>query len=546
MSVWWRRIKEKIGPRRRDDAIDPKRVSLAPLYVGNTAALVVGLANVLILNLATPLDVFYLRRPILMSDPVAALTFASAFAPLLAGVIGLILVVQRALMRPIAAALTRLRAGERPPGELLETARRRLINLPYHLAGVNLAIWVALPTLVAAVVYLAGVMELRTAIGVAARTSMVGLIASAVSWFVIEDLSRHRLIPLFFPKGGLARVKGAFRIPISRRILFLYTGGTLMPLLILIITLLLLQSELGSSPITAREYGREILVFTLVLGVMFFIVARALNRRVAHSIREPVEYMLDVIARIEAGDYEARIRVVGNDELGRLGDAGNAMIRGLADREKIRTTFGKYVTPEIRDEILSGRIPANGERRVATVMFADLRGFTSFVENNSTEEIILGLRAYFTAMHRVIRRYRGLVLQFVGDEIEAVFGVPVPFEDHADMAVQAAREMRRALAELNRERRAQGRPPFAHGVGIHTGPVLAGNSGSEDQLSYALIGSTVNVASRIQGLTKELGWDILASAQTVSALYGDYRTEELPPRLVKGYSKPVTVYKILE
>ncbi len=142
-------------------------------------------------------------------------------------------------------------------------------------------------------------------------------------------------------------------------------------------------------------------------------------------------------------------------------------------------------------------------------MFADVRNFTPFVENNPPEEVISGMRAYFTAMHRAIRRHKGVVLQFVGDEIEAAFGIPLPFEDHADAALNAALDMRQALEALNAERSSQGKPAFAHGIGVHSGYVLAGNSGSDEQSAYALIGNTVNIASRIQGLTKELKCDIL-------------------------------------
>ncbi len=203
------------------------------------------------------------------------------------------------------------------------------------------------------------------------------------------------------------------------------------------------------------------------------------------------------------------------------------------------------MTPEIRDEILSGRIPLEGERREATVLFADLRNFTPFVEDNPPEEVILGMRAYFTSMHQAIHLHRGLVLQFVGDEIEAVFGVPVHFEGHADAAVRAALEMRKALEELNIKRSAQGKPIFAHGVGIHSGDVLAGNTGSEEQSAYALIGNTVNVASRIQDLTKELGCDILASGETIEQLKESFQMDKESPRLVKGYSRPITVHRIL-
>jgi adenylate cyclase len=149
-------------------------------------------------------------------------------------------------------------------------------------------------------------------------------------------------------------------------------------------------------------------------------------------------------------------------------------------------------------------------------------------------------------MHRVIRRNQGLVLQFVGDEIEAVFGVPVHFEGHAKAAVQAALQMDQALEALNRERSAQARAPLSHGIGIHSGMVLAGYTGSEDQPAYALIGDTVNVASRIQDLTKEVECTILASQETVKQLTSGYHVDEQPARLVKGYSRPIVVYRIHE
>jgi len=138
------------------------------------------------------------------------------------------------------------------------------------------------------------------------------------------------------------------------------------------------------------------------------------------------------------------------------------------------------------------------------------------------------------------------LIQFVGDEIEAVFGVPVHFDGHADAAVRAALEMRGALNELNAERAVQGKPAFAHGIGVHSGNVLAGNSGSEEQSAYALIGNTVNVASRIQGLTRELDCDLLVSQETIERLTDSFPMDKEPSRLVKGYSKPIIVYRILD
>ena len=237
--------------------------------------------------------------------------------------------------------------------------------------------------------------------------------------------------------------------------------------------------------------------------------------------------------------------MLSNDEMGILSDAGNDMIAGLFERERIRDTFGKYVTPEIRDQILAGSIPLNGERTQATLLFSDLRDFTAYVEKNDPEEVIRSMRAYFTAMQKSIRKHQGLVLQYVGDEVEAVFGVPVPYEGHVDKAMLAALEMRKSLEELNRLRAEEGKEPFRHGIGIHTGEVLAGNTGSEDRLSYTLIGDTVNLASRIQGLTKEFQCDILVSEDAVKGLENGFDMKKESPIMVKGYSTPVTVFRVV-
>ena len=132
-------------------------------------------------------------------------------------------------------------------------------------------------------------------------------------------------------------------------------------------------------------------------------------------------------------------------------------------REKRYVTdlFGKYVTPEIRDHILAGRIPLNGARTEATVLIADLCEFTPYVEASEPEEVVTSLRDYFTAMQSAVRRHQGLVLQYVGDEIEVAFGAPVPCGDHADKAVLAALEMNAHLGQLNRNRVRRGQTAFS-------------------------------------------------------------------------------------
>jgi class 3 adenylate cyclase len=409
----------------------------------------------------------------------------------------------------------------------------------------NLAVWIMLPALVASSFYLFMDASLRTCLFLFFRTFMIGLISAGLSFFLLEDYSRRRFIPLFFPKGRLASLPGTLKFPIRRKIGLLYRAGTLNPMILLVGTLLFVAWEVTGTPIQVEDLARDIFLFAIILCVIFVMFALRLNSLVQKSIQYPIGEMLRVVEKVKGGDFTQRIRVLSNDEIGVLGDAGNAMIAGLAERERIRDTFGKYVTPEIRDEILAGRIPLDGERRLATLLFSDLRGFTSYVEENVPEEVIKSMRAYFTAMQRAIRMHQGLVLQYVGDEIEAVFGVPLGYAGHADKAILAALEMRKRLEELNNTRMKAGKTPFSHGIGIHTGMVLAGNTGSEDRLSYALIGDTVNLASRIEQLTKALDCDILVSEETAKRLGNVFKMKVEDPQKVKGYSRPLTVYRIL-
>ena len=440
-------------------------VSLTGLYVIGIQAMAIGVAIVFVLNVATPTDFIFERFADLKA--AAGSSYGPAVVRRLALLFLIILLIAfpslfivRGLLRPIHRCLTRMKQGVHVESTKMEQARRRILNLPFFFVGIYVSIWVFFPALIFFAGYLLRFMDARTAAVFAIRASMVGFITSSVAFYRIEDYCRRGLIPLFFPEGRLAGLKGAQRMIIGRRIRWFYGMGTVLPLVILLVTLITVHWELEPGAMSAKEYGLRIILFTVILSGIFLASAGVLNRLVARSIVTPLKNMLQVNARIREGDYDARIQVVSNDEIGVLGDSGNAMIQGLAERKTIRTAFGRYVTPEIRDEILSGRIPLEGERREGTVMFADLENFTPFVESNPPEEVMRSMRTYFTRMQQAIRSQRGLVIQFAGDEIEAVFGVPVYFETHGDAAVRAALDMRKALEVLNRERTAQGKSAF--------------------------------------------------------------------------------------
>jgi len=211
----------------------------------------------------------------------------------------------------------------------------------------------------------------------------------------------------------------------------------------------------------------------------------------------------------------------------------------------LKESFGRYLSPEVRDEILSGRIPLDGELKDVTVLFSDLRDFTPMVETTPPKEVVKIMKAYFKEMAEGIREHRGLVLQYIGDEIEAVFGAPAPVKDHAGLAVKAALEMRRRLKLVNQRLEQQGYGPLRNGIGIHTGEVLAANIGGGDRITYSLIGDTVNLASRLQGLNKTFGTDIIISGDTLARIGETVQVNQLPTTPIKGKTKRVDIFELL-
>ncbi len=266
---------------------------------------------------------------------------------------------------------------------------------------------------------------------------------------------------------------------------------------------------------------------------------------VSSNLTRPLREIIHVLQGVRKGNFDGLVRVTTNDEIGYTGDVINEMTKGLKEREFLKETFGKYVTEEVRDEILSGRVSLDGELREVTVLFSDLRDFTPLAERLPPKEVVKILNQYFREMEEAIRGQKGLVLHYIGDEIMAVFGAPVLLEDHPGMAVEAAQEMKRRLRTLNGALVEQGYPPLSHGIGIHTGEVVAANIGSPDRLSYTLVGDTVNLASRLQNLNKEMGTDVILSGITKARLAAPLALKPLPPQRVKGKSQSVEVYTLV-
>lgn len=217
------------------------------------------------------------------------------------------------------------------------------------------------------------------------------------------------------------------------------------------------------------------------------------------------------------------------------------------EKKFIKDALGRCVPTQVADEIARNpdflRIGA-GERREVTTLFTDIRGFTPLTEKLPPEEVCRILVRYFTAMVDVIFAHKGTVKQFVGDEIMVIFGAPQDQPDHARRAAYCGLAMHRALAELNVEFEREGLPPIRTGIGLNTGDVVAGFMGSEQRLEYAVVGDPVNLASRLEGLTKEYKVPIIISSHTLKELKGLATVEELDTVRVKGKKEPVTIYHL--
>jgi len=217
-----------------------------------------------------------------------------------------------------------------------------------------------------------------------------------------------------------------------------------------------------------------------------------------------------------------------------------------AEKRKVKRLFSRYVSPDVYNELLDnpGAADLGGSRREMTVLFSDLRGFTTFSEGRAPEEVIEQLNEYFAAMVEVVFVHRGTVDKFVGDMIMALFGAPLEDPDHADNAVRCALAMQSRLATLNATWRRQGRPELASGVGINSGEMVAGNLGSEKIQSYTVIGDNVNLGARIESLCKEYSAEILCSEYTQGRLQQDLSTQELGEVVVKGKTQPVKIFRV--
>ncbi len=254
---------------------------------------------------------------------------------------------------------------------------------------------------------------------------------------------------------------------------------------------------------------------------------------IARTVTRPVKILAEGAHRIGRGDYAHPIHVSQRDEIGQLADAFNQMTNGLR-------AFQRYLPGDLVRTLISKGIESRPQARVATVLFTDIADFTDIVDGMSPERIVTVLNHYFSAISRPIQAHGGVILQFQGDAVLAVFNLPEHDPEHAIHAVRAALEIQDTVAARNFGDAIRLRTR----IGINTGEVVAGSVGSESRVAYTVHGDAVNLAARLESLNKAYGTRILVSAATAELLRGEFAPEALGEVEVRGRHDAVSVYKL--
>ncbi len=305
-----------------------------------------------------------------------------------------------------------------------------------------------------------------------------------------------------------------------------------------------LQFALALDVSDIKAIVRRHLIIALAILIAATCMALGVGWRLASRMSRALTRVNTAMKRLEQQEYVKVDVVKTGDELEDLANGFNAMVDGLQERDKLRTTMGKYMTDQVVEHLMAGEVELGGKTLDVTILFCDLRDFTTLSEKRDAHQIVEILNEYFTEMVDCVMSEGGVVDKYIGDNIMAVFGAPVARGDDAQHAVRAAIKMREALAKLNERFASRGLPPLRNGIGLHTGEVVAGNIGSAKRMEYTVIGDAVNLASRLESKTKELGTDLLISEATFERAKSAIDAEAAGEIKVKGREQAVAIYKV--
>ncbi len=442
-------------------------------------------------------------------------------------------------VRSLAKTINALKKGQEISAQRLDLARRQVLNLPWLGTTIAAIAWfLCIPVFLGALVFAPENPNPNIFLYLPVSITISALIAITQSFFAIELTSQQRFYPILFRDTKVAETLTAYSLSLYERGFLVVVSVGICP----IISLLLLLSVPPPS-------DWQNLWFALVVGIIGiafgFISAWMLGRTVV----EPVMALKQASQAVMAGDLATRINLKRADEFGPLIDEFNQMVAELEEKQYLREMFGRHVGQGIAQQILQKNPDLVGTEQNLTVMFTDIRNFTARSAISRPSDTVVLLNRFLTIMVEIVEeRHGGMVNQLLGDGFMALFGVGDFSGNHAEQAVNAAQDMMRGLERLNQELIAENITPLQIGIGLHTGMAIAGSIGSPQRMEYTAVGDTVNVAARVESLTKKLGRSLVFSGTTKAALpkYFSSRLEALEPQMVKGKSEPIEIYTLLD
>ncbi len=439
----------------------------------------------------------------------------------------------RSIRRFLAATI----AGEGADAALATAAWREAVTYPQRIIG-----YVIVTTL-----FIYGSLVPLSAIRYGLYSALSGSIVGAIA-----TISMTQVVYLFYlewvmvPVARLAIDSGGQPSLDALRRRRLRLGTKLLVLILLIVIVPVTMVGLGSYSQVVTLGGNPtrsmLLIGTMILVSSLIAILLALF--VVRSVLLPVQEIRRVVDEIGQGNLNVTVHPLTTDELAELGLRMNQMVDGLRQTDRLKSAFGRYVSPAVRDGIIGGDIVLGGERREITILFTDIRNFTTWCESESPESVIQTLNMYYENLVQTLYKYGGTVTRYTGDGVLALFGAPLELPNHALNAVLAVWEAYTLLEKFNDLRRTLGAFELHTGFGIHTGLAVVGSIGCEARAEYTPIGDAANVASRIEGLNKDLSTSILISDDTYQRVSHCIIVGKQAEVMVKGRTHPVKVVEV--
>jgi adenylate cyclase len=439
---------------------------------------------------------------------------------------------------------SRTLSGQRgvPTSESLTEARRRLIHLPWFAAAICSFAWfLCIPIFLGALLQV----QSRTLSGLDPRLlwhlpisfCVSGFIAITHTFFLVELASHWGLFPVFFRDARADLTPNIFTLSLRGRGIMWAISASICP-----IASLLLLMFAPRSPVMSAAW---LAVFVGVVGIAFGIFTALM---LSWLIGKPIDQMRAAADAVSRGNLHVDVGPAGAaraDEFGRLLSEFDQMVRQLREKEKLRQTFGLHVGKRAAEQILAHDPGLSGIEQEITVMFVDMRSWTARASVSAPADVVEVMNDFFRVTVRVVEEeHRGMVNKYLGDGFMAIFGAGESDSDHARDAVAAGREILSAVEKLNDELAAKGHAPIRIGIGIHCGPAIVGSIGTPQRLEFTAIGNTVNIASRIEGLTKAVSRPLLVTKAVRDRAGDSFVFQELPPQEVRGIEGRMALFAV--